>query len=68
MDDDRLTMVETKLLYLEKTVHELDGLVYEVSRETASLGNAVRELSRRLSELARTGAPGPLDGERPPHY
>ena len=51
MSDDTTHVIETKLAYLEKTVADLGGLVYDYGRRTERLEEAMREVARRLSDL-----------------
>jgi uncharacterized coiled-coil protein SlyX len=65
MDAERLTDLEIKVAYQDKTIADLEALV-------RSLGVRVAELSRELTQLKEAvrspeAPPGPAN-ERPPHY
>ncbi|PKL24899.1 MAG: hypothetical protein CVV47_06310 [Spirochaetae bacterium HGW-Spirochaetae-3] len=68
MSDTSAESIETKIAYLEKTVSDLDGLVYEYGRRTERLEEAMRAMARRISEMGSDKGPGMPAGERPPHY
>lgn len=68
MDDETMQAIETKLAYLEMTVTDLGGLVYDYGRRTERLEEALREMAKRLSELGSEKGPGMPAGDRPPHY
>jgi uncharacterized coiled-coil protein SlyX len=68
MDDTRMDSLETKLLYLERTVAELDALVLDYGRRTERLEEMMKLMSRRVVELGADKEPGMPAGERPPHY
>jgi uncharacterized coiled-coil protein SlyX len=68
MSDETMQAIEIKLAYLEKSVNDLGGLVYDYGRRTERLEEAVRGMAKRLSELGSEKGPGMPAGERPPHY
>ena len=69
MDEKRLVAIETKIAFQERTIGELNDVLYEQQQEIERLGTLcdalvkqVRELSRFIPEL--NGA----KNEKPPHY
>ncbi len=68
MTEDSAESMEIKIAYLEKTVADLGGLVYEYGRRTERLEDAVRAMAKRISEMGSEKSPGMPAGERPPHY
>lgn len=68
MNDDRIEPLESKLAYLEKTVSDLDAMVFEYGRKTERLEAAIREMARRLTEVGAEKGSGTPASERPPHY
>ena len=75
MDDDRLITLETRIAYLEDTVSQLSGLLFERGKELAEMEQRLRLLKERFDrvmedsglEESSTGDGLPAD-ERPPHY
>lgn len=66
MSESRLSELEVKCAYLEKTLSELSEVVWRQQRELDALKDAYRGLKDRLS-----AEPGLVDAavtERPPHY
>jgi uncharacterized coiled-coil protein SlyX len=64
--EDRITNVEVRIAFLEKTVEDLDAVVRELGSELVALRRAYEQLRDRAvpsSEPART-----LEDDKPPHY
>lgn len=67
-DDARLTALETRLAYMEKTLTDLDALVLEYGTRTGRLEETVRLLVRKLGEV-EAGKDGAMPANvRPPHW
>ena len=64
--EDRLTVLETKLAYLENMVMTLNELVVSQQRELDLLHLMKERLENRVAELAELSAEVPQ--RRPPHY
>lgn len=64
--EDRLTVLETKLAYLEDMVMTLNELVAAQQRELDTLHVTKERLESRIAELAELSAEVPQ--RRPPHY
>jgi SlyX protein len=66
--DDRLTNLEVKMSFLERTVSDLDELVREFGRQ---LDLTRRQMERLAGQYAARDGDGPQGGpedEVPPHY
>lgn len=66
MSETRLSDLEVKCAYLEKTLSELSEVVWRQQRELDALKDGYRGLKDRLN-----AEPGLVDAaitERPPHY
>jgi uncharacterized coiled-coil protein SlyX len=62
--EKRLTDLEVRYSYLERTVTELDGVILELKARVERLQKAVAEI--RASELDEGLLAAP--NEKPPHY
>lgn len=62
--DDRLTDLEVRYAYLERTVGELDQVVLELRAEVERLRRELREVREHFA----SGPGAPPDNEKPPHY
>ena len=69
MNKERLTGIETKLAYQEKTIKDLNDVVCEQQKEIDRLGSVCKKLIKLVKENAMsvpvTDAPA---NEKPPHY
>lgn len=66
MSETRLSDLEVKCAYLEKTLSELSEVVWRQQRELDALKDAYRGLKDRLN--AEPGLVDAAVNERPPHY
>jgi len=64
--DDRMTLLETKMAYLEDMVLTLNELVITQGRDIELLQANKDRLEARLAELAEAG--GDIPSRKPPHY
>ena len=67
-DSRRLDLIEEKLLYLERTVAELNDVVLRQQRE---IDTALARGERLVARLEALGEPSGADAtafEQPPHY
>jgi SlyX protein len=64
--DERLTLVETKLAYLEDMVMTLNDLVIKQQKELELLHITKDRLESRIAELSEMAPDIPQ--RRPPHY
>lgn len=69
MNDDRLMKIETKLAFQEKTIRELNDVVFEQQQEIDKLKLICETLFKQNKALAEMsmGSDGPAN-EKPPHY
>ena len=69
MDEERLTDIETKLAYQEKTIKDLNDVVYEQQKEIDRLKSTCSNLMKLVKENAQAVSliSAPAD-EKPPHY
>ncbi len=69
MDKDRLIEIETKLAYQEKTLKELNDVVFQQDLVITKLEKRYEKLAGLLDDHVKnsSGAGGPAN-EKPPHY
>ena len=69
MDGERLMDIEMKIAFQEKTIKELNEVIYEQQQELERLGAICELVLRRTREFSNfiPGSDGPAD-EKPPHY
>lgn len=66
---DRITDLEVRMAFLEKTLGDLDDVVRDVADQLASTRAALQELRDQVSRGEDGQArPHNLVEERPPHY
>lgn len=69
MDEERLTDIETKLAYQEKTIKDLNDVIYEQQKEIERLKSTCDKLLKLVRDNAQAvsiiTAPA---NEEPPHY
>jgi SlyX protein len=69
MSEERFVGIETKIAYQEKTIKELNDVVYEQQQEIEKLGSICDVLVKRVKELSEfTPGIDATANERPPHY
>ena len=66
--EDRLTELETRMVYAESTIDELNKIVALQGQELESLKRYSAELKKKLDDLRESGTGGNLEHEKPPHY
>lgn len=64
--EQRLTNLEIKETYLEKTVQTLNDLIIEQSKEIKALESALRQIQNRLNEMIELQRE--VTVTKPPHY
>ena len=67
-DDDRLKELESKLAFQERTISELNQIVYEQEGHISRLEDACRELAAEFKALTEKLGDDLPDDEKPPHY
>ena len=69
MDENSIIEIETKLAYQEKTIKELNEVVYDQQKAIERLEQGYEKLKRLFNEFAKmsSGSDGPAN-EKPPHY
>ena len=70
IDEQRIEDIEIKIAYQEKTIAELNSIVYAQQEQIAELSETCQRLTARLKEFAEElSVPKNLPGcEKPPHY
>jgi SlyX protein len=69
MSEERLIEIETKIAFQEKTIKDLNDVLYEQQQEIDRLGVTCDALVKRFKELlALTPDTDIPKNERPPHY
>lgn len=69
MNEERLVEIETKIAFQEKTIKDLNDVVYKQQQEIEKFGSICDALMKRVKEFSEF-TPG-IDAsanERPPHY
>lgn len=69
MNEERLTEIEIKLAYQEKTIKDLDGVICDQQKEIEKLSSICEKLIKIVNENGLTvpTIDAPAD-EKPPHY
>jgi SlyX protein len=67
-EDDRLNELESKLAFQERTINELNQVVYEQDGQISRLEDACRELAAELKILTEKLGDDLSDEKKPPHY
>ncbi|WP_300462094.1 SlyX family protein [Desulfobacula sp.] len=69
MNEDRLVKIEIKIAFQEKTIKDLNDVLYEQQQEIERLGFIVNTLVKQLKAVSEfvPGSAAPAD-EQPPHY
>ena len=67
--EERLVEIETKIAFQEKTIKDLNDVLYEHQQELERIGDICRSLAKQVRELsgAALGIDAPAN-EKPPHY
>ena len=66
--EERLTELETRMVYAESTIDELNKIVALQGQEIESLRRYSLELKNKLNELKEAGGDSDMPHEKPPHY
>ncbi len=69
IDEERLIDIETKFAFQDRTIKELNDVVYDQQKQIDKLNDTCNALANKIKELyeTATGNKAPLN-ERPPHY
>lgn len=68
-DENRLTVIEEKLAYLEKYVGDLDEVVQDLAARLAAQKDGVSAVRKMLEDhLSEPEGPTDLADEKPPHW
>lgn len=69
MNEERLVEIETKIAFQEKTIKDLNDVLYEQQQKIERLGTICNDLVKRVKELSdfTQGSDAPAN-EKPPHY
>lgn len=69
MNEERLVEIETKIAYQEKTIKDLNDVIYEQQQEIERIGTLCQVLVNRVKEISAVtlGVDAPAN-EKPPHY
>lgn len=68
MSEQRLADIETKIVFLEDQVEELNKTIYQQQQKMDRLEAICEALARQMRSLAETGNGKEATNERPPHY
>ncbi|MFT7669544.1 MAG: SlyX protein [Planctomycetota bacterium] len=69
-EDTRIIELESKFIFMEKTMDDLNDVILDQGREIDSMQRRITELETRIAakqEGDGAGEADPLE-ERPPHY
>lgn len=69
MSEHRLVEIETKIAFQEKSLKDLNDVIYDQQREIDRLNSICDLLVKRVRDLSDfvPGSDGPAN-EKPPHY
>lgn len=67
-DEARIEALETRVAYQERTIAELNSLIFEQGRAITRLEAGLKKATLRLKDLSDGKQPGLPENERPPHY
>ncbi len=69
MSEERLVEIETKIAFQEKTIKDLNDVLYQQQKEIERLGTICDALVNRIKEISAVslGVDAPVN-EKPPHY
>ena len=69
MNEERLVNIETKIAFQEKTIQDLNDVLYQQQQKIERLGSICDALVKRVKELSEftPGIDAPAN-EKPPHY
>ena len=69
MSDDRLHTIEENLAFQDRSLSELNRVVYEQQKQIDALSATCAALTGKLADLKESlDAPASPADERPPHY
>ena len=66
--EDRIIELETKITFFEKTVQELNEVIYSQQKQIDALEKASRELAKMVKDGAVGSGNDMPANEKPPHY
>lgn len=66
--EEKIIDLETRLIYAENAVDELNRTVADQNKEIESLRNFCTELKRKLDEIYENGSADAIESRKPPHY
>lgn len=67
-DQNRITELESKIAFQERTIGDLNQLVYEQEARITRLEEACRELAGEIKAFSEKSGSGLPKDEKPPHY
>jgi len=69
MSEERLVEIETKIIFQEQIIEDLNNVVCEQQQEIKKIGSICDALVKRVKELSEfiPGIDAPAN-EKPPHY
>ena len=65
--NDRLTVIEMKLAYMEDFVNQIQNVAVEQTKTIDKLQKEIKMMSDKIRELSDT-AEGDIPNRKPPHY
>ena len=66
--EDRIIELETRMIYAENTIDELNKTIAAQNTEIDKLRKFCLELKSKVDELRESGGGEPMEHSRPPHY
>ncbi|MCP4755757.1 MAG: SlyX family protein [Proteobacteria bacterium] len=68
-EEERLIDIETKIAFQERTIKELNDVVYDQQKQIDKLNDISNALAGKIKELFETATDAkPPANEKPPHY
>ena len=69
MDTEKqIIELENKVTFLERTVQELNEVIYSQQKKLDALESASKKMAKALRDLNDSSADGMPASEKPPHY
>lgn len=65
--EERLTVVEMKLSYMEDFVNQIQGVAVEQTKTIDKLQKKIKLMSEKIREMSNA-VEGDIPNRRPPHY
>ncbi len=66
--EDRIIELETRIVYAENTIDELNKIIAGQNREIDSLRKFCMKIQKKLDDFLESGGGEPMEHTKPPHY